>query len=99
MVIFKNKIFYNIKILLKKNTTLYKISVILFNFINKLHLFYNFKKFLKILPNIEQKKLIIKEKKILFTISRIANGGAEKQFVKLAGLIKKKKNKKLIFSF
>ena len=99
MVIFKNKIFYNIKILLKKNITLYKISFILFNFITKLYLFYNFKKFLKILPNIEQKNLIIKEKKILFTISRIANGGAEKQFVKLAELIKKKKIKSLFLAF
>jgi glycosyltransferase involved in cell wall biosynthesis len=99
MVIFKNKIFYNIKILLKKNITLYKIFVIFFNFITKLYLFYNFKKFLKILPNIEQKKLIIKEKKLLFTISRIANGGAEKQFVKLAELIKKKKIKSLFLAF
>jgi glycosyltransferase involved in cell wall biosynthesis len=101
MNILINKNFVKLKQLLKGNNFFYTNYLLLFNLIERVKNSYTLNKFIKNIQNIKKNKYSENKKKILFLISNIDTGGAEKQMIKLLSLAKNKKLdcKLLTFNF
>lgn len=88
-----------LKKIIKKNKFTYKIALWCLSLISKILFYYDLLRFLKILPKIKKNIIHNKKDRILYTISRITHGGAERQFIKLMRLVKNKKIESLFLTF
>ena len=91
MDILIKKNFVKLKRLLKRNNFFCTNYLLLSNLIERVKNSYRLNKFIKNIQNIKKNKYSENKKRILFLISNIDTGGAEKQMLKLLSLAKNKK--------